>query len=85
MHCKTLYEFLNKIEKSHTERERTALAIEASEISDKIIHLIPTGNFRKEVERHVEYISYMVFSDDIEPAYESINRVFAIVCNGSLL
>lgn len=77
--CGTLSAFLDRIENAPSESERLRIALEASQICDKIIQRTPRHAFSAEewdvVERSLEHYSLAVFCDITFWARQSLDHI----------
>jgi hypothetical protein len=72
--CGTLSEFINKIKRVSKPSEKLLVAIEASQISERIIDSTPPYVLEK-VEKYLEHFSFAVLMDQLEWAEECLDKI----------
>lgn len=70
MRCRTLRNFLNKIEQAETERDRLKIAVEADELATKILKITPL-----DIVSDLENYSLAVFMDQMEWAHSILDHM----------
>lgn len=78
--CGTLSEFINKIKRVSKPSEKLFVAIEASQISERITDSTPPYILEK-VEKYLEHFSFAVLMDQLEWAEECIDKIRIHITN----
>jgi hypothetical protein len=85
LRLRTLEQFLNKIEKSPGPKDKLTIGLEASRISDKIIHATEPRAFSETeydtIVTNLEHISLACFMDNMEWARKSIENIRSLNSN----
>lgn len=79
LRLRTLEQFLNKIENEPRAREKLTIGLEASRISDKIIHATEPRAFSETeydtIITNLEHVSLACFMDNMQWARQSIENI----------
>ena len=77
--CGTLRQFLNKIDKTESVREKLRIGIEASQIAERIIYHTDHSTFQPSdyvaIMANLEHYSLAVFMNETEWAHESLDNI----------
>lgn len=74
--CGTLQCFLDRISKTNSESEKLRIAVEASNIADRVLTLTPKDQYGYEIiESNLEHFSLAIFCNQTEWAQQSLDNL----------